>query len=65
MIYKGSDKVNVYVVTSENIHKCNDCRKDIDKFNRFYMITFAQNKNNGLNVYLCEECKDKLKGMLD
>ena len=57
--------MNVYEVNSENIHKCNDCRKDIDKFNKFYMITFAQNKNNGFKVYLCKECKDKLKGILN
>ena len=52
--------MNVYEVISKNINKCNDCRKDIDKFNNFYMITFAQNKNNGFKVYLCKECKDKL-----
>ena len=57
--------MNVYETSSEITHKCSDCRKDIDKFSNFYMITFAQNKNNGLNVYLCEECKDRLKGMLD
>ena len=54
--------MNVYEISSKITHKCSDCRKEI---NEFYMITFAQNKNNGLNVYLCEECKDKLKGMLD
>ena len=54
--------MNVYETSSEITHKCSDCRKEI---NKFYMITFAQNKNNGLNVYLCEECKDRLKGMLD
>ena len=29
------------------------------------MITFAQNKNNGFKVYLCKECKDKLKNILN
>lgn len=57
--------MNVYEVTSENIHKCNDCRKDIDKFNNFYMIVFAQNKNNGFKIYLCKECKNKLKNILN
>ena len=55
--------MNVYELTSENINKCDDCRKDIDKFNNFYMIAFAP--NNLIKVYLCEECKDKLKDLLN
>ena len=57
--------MNVYIVTSENIKKCSDCRKDIDKFDNFYMFTIAQNKNNGINFYLCKQCKDKLKNILN
>ena len=57
--------MNVYVVTSENIHKCNDCRKDINKSDMFYMISLAQSKNNGISFYLCKECKDKLKNILN
>ena len=57
--------MNVYELTSENINKCDDCRKDIDKFNNFYMIAFAPNTNNLIKVYLCEECKDKLKDLLN
>ena len=57
--------MNVYMVTSENIKKCSDCRKDINKSDIFYMISLAQNKNNGFKVYLCKECKDKLKGILN
>ena len=56
--------MNVYEVNSENIHKCNDCGQDIDKFDKFYMFAFAPNTNNLIKVYLCEECKDKLKGIL-
>ena len=57
--------MNVHEITSKNINKCSNCRKEIDKYNKFYMITFAQNKNNGITVYLCKECKDKLKDMLN
>lgn len=57
--------MNVYEVNSENIHKCNDCRKDIDKFDKFYMFAFAPNKNNGFTVYLCEECKEELKWLVN
>ena len=57
--------MNVYEVTSKSTHKCSDCRKDINKFNNFYMIIFAQNKNNGNQIYLCKECKDKLRGILN
>lgn len=57
--------MNVYEVTSKNINRCSDCRKEIDKFNSFYMFSFAQNKNNGNQIYLCKECKEKLKGILN
>ena len=53
------------MVTSENIKKCSDCRKDINKSDIFYMISLAQNKNNGISFYLCNECKDKLKSILN
>ena len=56
--------MNVYEVTSKNIKKCSDCRKDINKLDIFYMISLAQNKNNGISFYLCKECKDKLKNIL-
>ena len=36
--------MNVYMVTSENIKKCSDCRKDINKSDIFYMISLAQTK---------------------
>ena len=42
--------MNVYIVTSENIKKCSDCRKDINKSDIFYMISLAQNKNNGITT---------------
>ena len=57
--------MNVYMVTSENIKKCSDCRKDINKSDIFYMISLAQNKNSGISFYLCKECKDKLKNILN
>lgn len=57
--------MNVYEVTSKNITKCSSCRKDINKLNSFYMFTFAQNKNNGVTIYLCKECKNKLKNILN
>lgn len=57
--------MNVYEVTSKNISKCSNCRKGIDKLNSFYIFTFAQNKNNGTIIYLCKECKDKLKNILN
>lgn len=57
--------MNVYMVTSENIKKCSDCIQDINKSDIFYMISLAQNKNNGINFYLCKECKDKLKNILN
>ena len=57
--------MNVYMVTSENIKKCSDCRKDINKSDIFYMISLAQNKNDGISFYLCKECKDKLKNILN
>ena len=53
------------LATSENIKKCSDCRKDINKSDIFYMISLAQNKNNGISFYLCKECKDKLKNILN
>ena len=56
--------MNVYIVTSENIKKCSDCIKDINKSDIFYMISLTQNKTNGINFYLCEECKEKLKNIL-
>lgn len=57
--------MNVYEVTSKSTKKCSDCRKDIDKFDKFYMFVIAQSKNNGINFYLCKECKDKLKNILN
>ena len=54
--------MNVYEVTSETINRCNDCRKNINKFNNCYMLVFA---NNGFKVYLCKECKEKLKNILN
>ena len=57
--------MNVYEVTSKSTKKCYDCRKNIDKFNNFYMFVFAQSKNNGDIIYLCKECKDKLKNILN
>ena len=57
--------MNVYEVTSENTKKCSDCREDINKSDIFYMISLAQNKNNGISFYLCKECKDKLKNILN
>ena len=57
--------MNVYMVTSENIKKCSDCIQDINKSDIFYMISLAQNKNNGINFYLCKEFKDKLKNILN
>ena len=57
--------MNVYELTSENIIKCNDCRKDINKLDKFYMFAFALNKNNGFTVYLCEECKEELKWLVN
>ena len=30
--------MNVYEITSKNINKCSDCRKEIDKCNKFYMV---------------------------
>ena len=53
------------MVTSENIKKCSDFRKDINKSDIFYMISLSQNKNNGISFYLCKECKDKLKNILN
>lgn len=57
--------MNVYEVTSKSIKKCSDCRKDIDKFDNFYMFVVAQNKNknNGIDFYLCKHRKDKIKIM--
>ena len=57
--------MNVYELTSKFIKKCNNCRIDIDKFNKSYMFVFAQNKNNSNMIYLCGECKDKLKDILN
>lgn len=51
----------MYRVESKNINKCNDCGKDIDKFNIFYMFVIAQNE---IKFYLCKECKNKLKNIL-
>ena len=57
--------MKIYEVTSKNINKCSDCKKEIGKFNNFYMFSFAQNKNNGVVIYLCKECKNKLKNILN
>ena len=57
--------MNGYRVISKNIYKCDNCKKDIDKFNKFYMFRSAENKNNGFKIYLCKECKDKLKNILN
>ena len=57
--------MNIYELTSKYTKKCNDCRKDIDKFNKSYMLVFAQNKNNSNIIYLCEDCKNKLKNILN
>lgn len=53
--------LKAYRVESKNINKCNDCGKDIDKFNIFYMFVIAQSE---IKFYLCKECKDKLKNIL-
>ena len=57
--------MNVYELTSKFTKKCNNCREDIDKFNKSYMFVFAQNKNSSNMIYLCGECKDKLKDILN
>ena len=57
--------MNVYELTSKFTKRCNNCREDIDKFNESYMFVFAQNKNNSNMIYLCRECKDKLKNILN
>ena len=57
--------MNVYELTSKFTKRCNNCRKDIGKFIKSYMIVFAQNKNNSNMIYLCEKCKDKLKNILN
>ena len=57
--------MNMYNCTSEDIIKCSDCGKDIDKFDKFYEFAFAPNKNNVLIVYLCEECKEELKWLVN
>ena len=57
--------MNVYELTSKFTKRCNNCRKGIGKFIKSYMIVFAQNKNNSNMIYLCEDCKDKLKDILN
>ena len=56
--------MNVYELEYENVIRCSDCGKDIEKLNKFHMFAFAPNKNNCLQVYLCEECKNELKWLL-
>lgn len=56
--------MRVYEGTSKIIQKCSDCRTVIDKFDKFYMFIFAPNKNNGTQIYLCVDCKNKLKRIL-
>ena len=55
--------MNVYKVVSENTNICDDCNKDINKINSFYM--FVLSKNNEAKFYLCRKCKDKLKNILN
>ena len=51
--------------SAHHLMRDNNCREDIDKFNKSYMFVFAQNKNSSNMIYLCGECKDKLKDILN
>lgn len=57
--------MKVYEFELNNTIKCHDCEKDIKPHNKIYMLKLEGRAQDYTTLYLCKDCKMKLKCILE